>query len=238
MMHYILAVLAIGALALIFRAYKSPKKKAQPKKNKRHTEVKSPLFEKKSRVVSPPAEYEEDGDAILGLKKPVTHATVETPEPVRSKKPSRPLKVVTLHLLSPKQKPFAGYELLQALLSNALRFGQYKIFHRHENKNGTGSVLFSVTSINKPGSFDLSKMGAYSCPGLSLFLPLDAKNDLSSAFKVMLDTVHQLQDDLGGVILDSDRRALSDNKIASLSQYIDQHESTLRTSDLFETLDE
>nr|WP_304985336.1 cell division protein ZipA C-terminal FtsZ-binding domain-containing protein [Coxiella-like endosymbiont] len=63
-----------------------------------------------------------------------------------------------------------------------MRYGEKNIFYRHEMKTGRGQILFNLASVNKPGTFELSKMGSFSCPGLVLFLLLKRVPNPMTAF--------------------------------------------------------
>ncbi len=154
----------------------------------------------------------EDADEALGLK-----SKDESVEPLYE---GSKLEHIVLHLMAPAKMPYSGYELLQALLANGMRFGKMNIFHRHESKNGQGCVLFSLASANKPGTFDLPNMGGYSCPGLTLFMSVDGLSDPLHAFDVMLDTAQQLRDDLGGDLWDINHQPLNSDKIDLLRKQL------------------
>ena len=88
---------------------------------------------------------------------------------------SMPLEdsIILLRLMADVERPYRGYELLQALLSAGLRYdGRQKIFHRYAQPNGRGRCLFSLASVQSPGVFDMDTMGGYSCPGLVVFFPV------------------------------------------------------------------
>ena len=111
-----------------------------------------------------------------------------------------------------------GYELLQVLLTNGLRYGDKKIFHRYHSIDQS-VVLFSVASVHKPGTFDLSQMGDYICPGLTLFMLCDSNETTQmsvSTFDLMLETTKQLCEDLGGEILDEERLPLTQEHIDNI----------------------
>jgi len=129
---------------------------------------------------------------------------------------------------------YSGYELLQALLSLSLRHGKMDIFHRYENKNGSGPILFSVISMVEPGSFDLNNMGAFFTPGLSLFMQLDKVKDPLVVFDLMIRTAQRLVDDLGGVVLDDRGVDLSDEKMKLWRQRIRHFEKKHQVNDLFD----
>src|SRR3990167_8421413 len=126
------------------------------------------------------------------------------------------VEYIKINVMAPKNSPYNGYELLQALLANGLRFGAMNIFHRHETKTGRGSILFSVASVNEPGTFELSKMGSFSCPGLTFFMILKNVPDVMEAFDTLLETTRQLAEDLGGEVWDEALRPLNMDTIAKM----------------------
>ncbi|MCL5260848.1 MAG: cell division protein ZipA [Gammaproteobacteria bacterium] len=117
-------------------------------------------------------------------------------------------------------RPYMGYELLQVILETGFRFGKMNLFHRHQNANGEGPVLFSLASATKEGTFELNSMGGVSCPGVILFMHLDNKKKLMQVFDLMLDVARQFIEDLGGEILDEKQRPLDATVINNWRQKI------------------
>ena len=141
---------------------------------------------------------EEDPNVVLGLAES-TPKTVPVPVPVPTKKPTmRQL----LFLRAAAGNQYSGYELLQSLLSCGMRLGEDNIFHRYEQRADEQVVLFSIAAATQSGIFNLSEMGNFSCLGLSLFITLNDHLYPSVNFELMLDTVRQLVEDLGGQILE------------------------------------
>jgi cell division protein ZipA len=128
--------------------------------------------------------------------------------------------VVMLHVMAPLGAEYSGYGLLQSLLSNGLRYGDMKIFHRYQNASGHGLILFSLASVQKPGTFELSEMGHYACPGLILFMhfpkSFEGGPPLHTIFDTMWETAQQLCDDLGGEIWDEERHLITEEKIENI----------------------
>lgn len=143
-------------------------------------------------------------------------AATTQPEPVKVTSNEPIIKqspIIAFYLMAPEGKQFFGYELLQALLSAGLRYGKMNIFHRYED-NGSDLVLFSVASAVEPGVFDLDNMGAFSCPGLSLFIRASGEQELLYVqLDSLLQTAEQLADDLGGILCDDQRMPLTEEKI-------------------------
>ncbi len=140
---------------------------------------------------------------------------------------------IVLGLIADNNHPYAGYELLQSLLSAGLRFGDQQIFHRHETQHGRGEILFSCASATQPGTFELNKMGGFSTPALTLFLNLSKTKDTGLALDAMLDTARQITEDLGGVVFDDERQILADDKVRQWQRRVKQIEESRHTADLF-----
>lgn len=183
---------------------------------------------------------EEDNDVILGIKTKLDTAlninkAAAPVEPVE--KPKIPT-TIAIHLMAPAGQPYMGYELLQALLATGLRYGERNIFHRHEHKSGAGRVLFHLASANSPGTFELTKMGSFSCPGLSFFMQLNDKTDNLAAFEIMMDTANELVNDLGGELWDEQRKSLTMDKITEYRLRIRAYQEAKRVPDFFDQYQE
>src|SRR3990167_928294 len=223
-------VVLLGSLMVI--RLKRQNRQATPRRHLREPRV--------SDVSVVEASHEDilDSDEALGLsrKEPKTVAipseqssSLMTEEPVS-------MDYISLHLMATRDCPYNGYELLQALLANGLRYGDKNIFHRYETKTGHSRILFSLASVNKPGTFELSKMGSFSCPGLTLFMIVkDLPNSLQ-AFDIMLETAKQLVEDLGGEVQDETRQLVDDDKIEYIRARFKKSEMGQHTPDLFEEL--
>jgi FtsZ-interacting cell division protein ZipA len=123
--------------------------------------------------------------------------------------------LIMLRLMANNERPYRGYELLQALLSAGLRYdGRQKIFHRYALPNGRGRCLFSLASVQSPGVFDMDTMGGYSCPGLVVFFQSAQSTAPSEDYKLMVDAAKQLIEDLGGSLLGSDNQVFDGSAYA------------------------
>lgn len=139
--------------------------------------------------------------------KPPESMKVEPIQPIVKQSP-----IIAFYLMAPEGKQFFGYELLQALLSAGLCYGKMNIFHRYQK--GSNLILFSVASAIEPGVFDLDNMGAFSCPGLTLFIRACSEQELLYVqLDSLLQTAEQLADDLGGILCDDQRVPLTEDKI-------------------------
>jgi cell division protein ZipA len=106
-----------------------------------------------------------------------------------------------------------GHELLQFFLTAGFRFGEMSIFHRHENSDGTGPVLFSIANMMQPGTFDLDKMEQFSSQGVSFFLSAPNDNiNIKKAFDMMLLAVEQMAEEFDCVVLNEQRTPLTEQE--------------------------
>jgi len=122
--------------------------------------------------------------------------------------------VMALSVMASPRTTYDGYELLQALLTNGLRFGERNIFHRYTGASGSSDVLFSLVSIKNPGTFELAKMGEFKTPGLMLFMECDHVDDIPGTFLAMKETAIRLRETLGGTVCDQNRQPLPEEQIS------------------------
>jgi cell division protein ZipA len=221
----LLAIAALGfiALTLIAVSYYKPKAKQYSVNNlaEEATEEEKTIIAIHEPIVTTPVAEEDSTLASLGFS---ALDTIEEPKPVipvttEFNKPGpqpfiHKTHPVVLYLLAPRDHPFIGYELLQALLSAELRFGEKRIFHRYGPlEGGQQKILFSVASAVEPGIFDMANIGGFSCPGLCIFMAPEKVADPATTFELMLETAIQLADDLGGELCNQQREPLTEEEI-------------------------
>lgn len=242
-LHSILMLLSILLIIFLLTYFVTIKQKRQPK----IAHKQEPRFDLTAHQISVPDYdnvqedfpiHEEDQSSVnLLTDDPLLQPTKPTPSKnneMPKKTKSAVEEIIFLMLAAQPNRPYVGYELLQALLDAGLRFGAMNIFHRHEDRNGNGKILFSVASASEPGTFEITKMGAFSGNGLMMFLRLSSNKDLMYAFEIMLETAKQLIEDLGGDILDDERKVLGNDKIEKMKKKIQEFEQNQLTGDLFD----
>lgn len=113
---------------------------------------------------------------------------------------------ISIRLMAKSGQFFGGYHLLQFLLANRLDYGDMKLFHRFADENKKVK-LFSLASLNEPGDFELSKMNAFECEGLILYMHPAEHQDPLSVFDMMLETAYDLAHDLRGELMSGKNQA-------------------------------
>ena len=134
---------------------------------------------------------------------------------------------VVIGVMAKKSDSFVGYDLLQALLTARLRFGDNHIFHFHKYPHGQGAILFSVANQEDGGAFDIHNMGACVTKGLTVFMDLNATADPRQILYKMLDVTQKLSEDLGGVVIDKKRKILTQETLTELIKRVEAKEQEM-----------
>lgn len=155
---------------------------------------------------------------------PAQTTTQEEPQASAKSEPAGPDDVYILNVVAANGQTFDGHKLLECLTGLGLKFGEMNIFHRHQQANGQGPVLFSVANIVKPGTFDPEHMDEFTTHGVSLFMTVPCPGEPSRNFNVMYNAAERIVRDMDAILLDGHRNPFTAQTLQHYQQRIREYE--------------
>jgi cell division protein ZipA len=225
------------------RLFFNPEKKRKPKAS-RKKDRKTPANHRKEptldTVPEDPAGASdpEFGDALADIdpgdqgELQIGDPAVETrAEPTPRAAPAGPPadKIVSLFLLARDNHVITGAELLQAMVSTGMEFGDMNIFHRIPE--GSEQPLFSLANASKPGHFERDEWNTFETTGVVLFMTLPGQLQALDVWDSMLATARRMSEILQAELLDGERSPFTRQREAQLREEMRDYDRGLPLTD-------
>jgi cell division protein ZipA len=118
--------------------------------------------------------------------------------------------ILSLYVMPSAFRALSGDRTMQLLRQFGLRFGEMSLFHRFEDPEGTGPLMFSVLRYTQegPSGFDLETLSSEQVDGLAFFLALPSKHAVAG-YDMMVSIAGLLAREIAGQVFDEQMNELT-----------------------------
>lgn len=127
-------------------------------------------------------------------------------------------KILLLHVVAPRNKPFTGVALGAAMQRAGMTPGEMDIYHFQEPGTDARVPLFSAANMVPPGTLREEDLADMMTPGVTLFTQVHRSAQPQRAFEALLEHAHTLARDLGGSILDAQQSTATNQTLAYMRE--------------------
>jgi cell division protein ZipA len=122
--------------------------------------------------------------------------------------------IAAIHVVAQDKAVFRGRAVREAAERLGMQFGTRNIFHMKNPATPGCRHLYSLANMMQPGEFDPARWDGFVTPGVTLFMSVPCAHHPELVFDRMAEAAHGLAQQLGGELLDQDRRPLSERGLA------------------------
>lgn len=128
--------------------------------------------------------------------------------------------IISVSVIARDDIGFSGARVMEEMTAANLYHGKFNAFHRFENTDGTGDILFSIVSVKEPGVFDLKDMGEQNFEGLTLFFRVSKFGKSMDTLDLLIKTAKQLSFRLNGELVDYQHKPMNKATLESYKEKI------------------
>lgn len=175
-----------------------------------------------------PVSEEELGAFFQGMQEAALAlaAAADFPEPGDALEASRSLDAfcaevdvqIGLNVIATADQPFAGTKLRSLAEAGGLRLGADGVFHRFDE---LGHELFSLTN-GEGDAFRADAMRTLTTPGVTVTLDVPRAPGAVSTFRLYLDFARQLEQALGGMLVDDHKRPVGQATLEQIARQLER----------------
>jgi cell division protein ZipA len=125
--------------------------------------------------------------------------------------------ILQFSIVTDNESVFSGKQLQEVFAKVGLIYGSNHVYERLDEYN---QVDFAVASVIEPGIFPDEDFDSFTCPGIVFFFQPKLVSDALIVFDDLIETIHVISTDLGGIEWDQDRQPLTAETEKMIREYL------------------